>query len=323
MYMGKVRNTYSLPGYPNLLLVITTNRLSIFDFVLNCYVALKGEVLNALTIFWLTGPLKKYANHLVAYGEGMDQYLPVDLRGNKELRKRAMIVKKLEIIPIEHVVRGFLTGSGLESYTNTGKVCGHYLPLGLHDGSKLPISLYTPTSKEDEGHDEHIDYQVVRERYGNVLEEFALDVYSTGYSYAASCGVIIADTKFETGYDPTEGINVLRLADEVLTPDSSRFWDTKEYRLAQANQKAPAGFDKQPVREHGKTITTPFTDESGATIVGINKLSPNNPEHVEFVHSCVIPDEITGAATGRYRNILNRLVKSELETYQDQYLQAA
>lgn len=289
---GKVRDTYLLPDYPNLLLQVATDRVSIFDFVLSKFVPGKGIELTKQTIFWLTVVLKDLPNHLVIHGQGIDKFLPANLRNNPDLQARAIVVEKLKMVPIESIVRGYLTGTGLTKYLETGMVCGHILPDGLHDGSQLPIPIYTPTTKATSGHDEHIDYQTVREEYGTHQEFFSLVVFYMISNYAKMKGIILADTKFEFGYDE---YGVLRLGDEIGTGDSSREWKMEEWVNAQEQKKAPSGYDKEPLRQWGKTLN-------------IHKMTPKNPEHVQIVSNIEVPDREIMATSFRYRELSKMLI---------------
>ncbi len=309
VYQGKVRDTCAVPSNDKLLLVVASGRLSIFDFVLNCQVKDKGQILTALTIFWLTTVLKDTIHHLIAFGAGIDAYLPPDLRGNPELQARAVVVRKLEIISVECVVRGCLTGSGWRSYRMDGTVCGQSLPPGLHDGSRLDKPIFTPTSKAVFGHDQPMTREQVRQRHTEELEDFSLAYYNTARSYAEEHDVIIADTKFEFGRLDDGSLSVL--ADEVITPDSSRFWDREEWEIAQKEQRAPQGYDKEPVRQEGKGVETPF---SGLT--GIHSLDAQDEEHIIFVHQWRVPKEVLSATRKRYRTIFERLTGRSLESFQ-------
>ena len=157
-HVGKVRHSYNLPGHPKLMLVVATDRISIFDHVLNALIAGKGEILTALTVYWLTRILSGVPSHLMAHGSGIDQYLPESLRGNPELQSRALVVKRLKMLPIEFIVRGNLTGSGYKSYQKDGTVCGIQLRPGYVDGSFLDEPLLAPSTKAEEGHDVNISF---------------------------------------------------------------------------------------------------------------------------------------------------------------------
>lgn len=291
IHQGKVRDTYEIPGYPEYLLVVATDRISVFDFVLPCLVPDKGAVLTGLTVFWLTRVLGAYPNHYLASGSDIYAFLPKALPKNRDLLKRSVVVQRQNMRHAELIVRGFLTGSGWESYQKNGMVCGIKLPQGLHDGSKLPEPIFTPTTKADDGHDEHLTWDQFVEVIGNLkearrLRDSSLQYYMEAAAYASNGGIIVADTKFEFG-------DVL--ADEVLTPDSSRFWFYPDWEESQKKHKSPAGYDKQPVRDFCKTIQTPFA------VTGIHKLDPRNPDHLAFVDTVQLPNEVIDQCTDRYR----------------------
>lgn len=311
-HQGKVRDTWALPGFSGYQLVVATDRISAFDFVLNLLVPQKGPVLVALTVFWLTTVLRQFANHLVAYGAAVDAYLPAVLCRNFELQCRALVVRRLEMLPIECIPRGYLAGSALAAYrTNNGVVCGIQFPEGLHDGSKLPQPVFTVTTKAVEGHDEHLDVQSVVAKYGQQVSDLTVALYTAGADYALTRDIIIADTKFEYGEDySNHDHGTLVLGDEVLTPDSSRFWALEDYKSAQQKQKSPSGWDKQPVRDAMSQVETPFG-------VKANKLDPENPEHAAWVHSELsLPDEVVAATSPRYTECFWMLVGKDLQTFQ-------
>lgn len=299
-HQGKVRDTYELPGYPGLLLVVASDRISVFDFVLNALVPYKGEILTALNIFWRL-KFEHYKHDLVAFGWDIRPFLPKNLRNYSGLLKRAIVVKKVEMYPIEAIIRGYLTGSGWEAYkkTNPHVVCGQMLPDDLRDGSQLPTPIFTPTTKAKVGHDEHISAHDVIAQYGSEFPALCLSFYEEASAYAAQRGIIIADTKFECGKHNT----ILTLADEVLTPDSSRFWDVNNWRETHAEGRMPKSFDKQFVREWAKTL-------------GIHKKDPTVVDDYAWVASQVVPEDIVGAATNAYREILFRLTGTYLEEFQ-------
>lgn len=308
IHQGKVRDTYKLPAHEDLLLMVATDRLSIFDFVLPALVTDKGAVLTAITVFWLEKVLADGRDHLTAFGKRIDDYLPDGIKSDSGLLKRAMIVKKLNILPIECVARGYLTGSGWSAYKKNRELCGHKLPEGLYDGVRLPEPIFTPTTKADVGHDEHVSFESVDGEYGSWLGERTLDIYGRIADYAAGHGIILADTKFEIDEN---GI----LADEVATPDSSRFWDREEWEAAVKEKRSPSGYDKQPVREWGKTLETPF-EKDGAKITGIDRLDTADPQHLDFVHNLSVPQDVLDATTTRYRRIFELLSGSKLEEFQ-------
>jgi phosphoribosylaminoimidazole-succinocarboxamide synthase len=304
VHSGKVRDSFSIPDHPDKLLVLATNRISIFDFVLNALVPQKGEILTALTTFWLTRVLCGYSHHLVAFGNHIDGFLPKSLWNSPVLQRRALVVKRVEMYPAELIVRGYLTGSGWKSYCRERRICGIPLPNGYHDGSKLLQAIFTPTTKAAEGHDQDIPSSSVPE----LLSGLALTWYSIAAEYATWRGIIIADTKFEADWDG-------KLADEVLTPDSSRFWLQSDWELAAKQGHSPTGFDKEPVRDWGRQVVANITS-SGEAVVGINNLHPEVLAEREFVHSLEVPAEVLTDTTRRYRQIFQMLTGVELELFQ-------
>ncbi len=313
---GKVRDTYQL-GDSEMLLVVASDRISIFDFVLGAEVPNKGAVLTAMTVMWLEQVFRCIPNHLVECGRQIDGFLPRALRNNPELQSRAMVVRKLEMLPVEAIVRGYLTGSGWKDYQRTGHVCGHKLPELLHDGSKLHCPIFTPSTKAEEGHDENISAASVVQRFGAEVQDLPLGLFELANEHALSAGLVIADTKFEFGREP--GSARLVLADEVLTPDSSRFWSLAEWGEADAKGKSPAGYDKQLVREWGKSVPTPFVVVFGGDReeVGINKLDPKDAQHREFVASVALPREVVEATTRRYEEVFHMIAGCSLGEYQE------
>lgn len=309
---GKVRDTYFLRGgFPDLRLQVASNRISIFDFVLGPMIPGKGQCLTATTVFSLTKVLKDIMpNHLVAYGAEIDRYLPRKLRGNMDLQSRALVVRKLNMLPVECVVRGYLAGGDLKDYRKSGQICGHKLPPGLYDGCKLPQPIFTPSTKETEGHDVNISAEWVRAKYGPGPEELSLTLYKRAAEFANQRGIIIADTKFEMSTD-------FVLADEVLTSDSSRIWLVSDWEESQQKPESPIGFDKQFVREYGKTVATPFVDDQGVRIVGIDKLNPENEEHRAFVRQHQLPEDVIKQTTRLYLKGFEMLVGYDITTFQD------
>lgn len=303
IHRGKVRDIYRLPN--GRLLIVTTDRISIFDFVLPCTIPGKGEVLNALNIYWRQALASEIMpTDLVAYGNGIDKYLPSDLRAQPTLQRRAVVVDELDMLPIELIVRGYLTGSGLKSYKRDGTVSGHHLPDGLRDGSKLPKPLFTPTTKATEGHDEQMDYQQVRDRFGDEPERVALDLYKRGAAIAAEYGVIIADTKFECGIGRG---GALTLGDEVLTPDSSRFWDEEEWKHAFAHGTTPPSQDKQYIRDHGK-------------MQGLPDLDPTSKRDQQHVQALDVPDSVIENTKTIYERIALRILGKSVRAYQNEQM---
>jgi phosphoribosylaminoimidazole-succinocarboxamide synthase len=242
---GKVRDLYSLNGQ---LLFVATDRISAFDYVLATGIPEKGRVLTQLSLFWFDFLKDVVKNHLVT--ASVDQYPAPLKKYADDLRGRSMLVTKAQMIDIECVARGYLSGSGWKEYQQTGAVCGIKLPSGLKESDKLPEPIFTPATKALSGHDENISIEEMAKRTGKELAEklrdLTLKIYQTAADYAADRGIIIADTKFEFG-QTSQG---LILADEVLTPDSSRFWPADKYRPG----KAQESFDKQFVRDYLETI---------------------------------------------------------------------
>jgi phosphoribosylaminoimidazole-succinocarboxamide synthase len=232
---GKVRDLYELPD-GNLLLV-ASDRISAFDVVLPTDIPDKGRVLTGLSRFWFAETASIVPNHL--------RSVAVD---DPALRGRSMIVERVDVIPFEAVVRGFLAGSGWKSYRATGHVCGIRLPTGLRESDRLPDPIFTPATKAEQGaHDENVTFQAMASAVGDDLarrvRDAALQLYATAIGVAARAGILIADTKFEFGVRP--GTDDLLLIDEALTPDSSRFWDAARYEPGRPQES----FDKQFVRD--------------------------------------------------------------------------
>lgn len=243
---GKVRDIYDLG---NSLLIVATDRISAFDVVLPTPIPDKGKILTLMTLFWLDFLKNVVENHLItAY---IEEY-PDVLKPYKEiLHQRSMIVKKAKVIPVECIVRGYITGSAMKEYQNTGKVCGIELPQGLKEADKLPEPIFTPSTKTEKGHDINITFEemvnLVGKETAETLKNLSLKLYTKAANYAETKGIIIADTKFEFGiYD-----GKVILIDEVLTPDSSRFWPKDEYEPG----KPQKSFDKQFIRDWLKSIS--------------------------------------------------------------------
>ena len=268
---GKVRELYALDG--DRLLLVTSDRISTFDVVLPAEIPDKGRVLAGLSAFWFARTDEIVPNHLLA------------LRDDG----RSLECRRLEMLPIECVVRGYLAGSGWRDYAGTGAVCGHMLPAGLHESDRLPRAIVTPATKAQSGHDENIDAATAAELVGAELydevEAASIMLYRFAAAHAESQGILLADTKFEFGLD-SEG--TLVLADEVLTPDSSRLWPADGY--------APGGpqpsYDKQFVRDYCERI-------------GWDKTAPG-PE---------LPVEIVAGTRARYVEAFERLTGIEFEAY--------
>jgi phosphoribosylaminoimidazole-succinocarboxamide synthase len=259
---GKVREMYDLGDR---LLMVASDRISTYDVVHPSPIPDKGKVLTGLSTFWFEQTGDLVPNHLLSATEGVPD----------EARGRALAVRKLEMLPVECVVRGYLTGSGWKDYQATGAVAGIKLPEGLRDSEKLPEPIFTPSTKADVGHDETIDFDRAAEIVGDRavmerLRDLSIALYSTAADHAASRGVILADTKFEFGFDAD---GVLRVGDEVLTPDSSRFWPADSYEVG----RPQPSYDKQYVRDW-------------AAGTGWDKTPP----------APAIPDDVVAGTRGRY-----------------------
>ena len=274
LFRGKVRDVYDLG---DALLVETTDRLSAFDVVLPTPIPDKGRVLNSLSLFWFERTRHLVANHLL--DRRLEDVVPA--ASLEPLRGRAQIVRKAKPLPVEAVVRGYLVGSGWEEYRQHGTVCGEPLPAGLRQADKLPQVLFTPSTKAPQGeHDENISFAQAETLLGPTLaatvRELSLAIYRFGAEWAESRGIIIADTKFEFGLLGDEVI----LIDEVLTPDSSRFWPRSEYQPG----TSPPSFDKQFVRDY---------------LIQIGwKKEPPGP---------ALPAEVVRKTSEKYREALKRL----------------
>ena len=260
---GKVRELYEVDD--DRLLLVASDRISTFDVVLPTEIPDKGRVLTGLSAFWFARTRDLVPNHLLA------------LRDDG----RSTECRRLEMLPLECVVRGYLTGSGWKDYRATGSVCGHVLPQGLEDSQKLPEPIFTPSTKAQEGHDENIDREqaaelVGRDRFDEV-ERVSLELYRFASDYAAERGILIADTKFELGLDPKG--NVV-LGDEAFTPDSSRFWPADAYEAG----RAQPSFDKQFVRDYCESL-------------GWDK-TPPGPE---------LPEDVVSGTRARYVDAFERL----------------
>jgi phosphoribosylaminoimidazole-succinocarboxamide synthase len=239
---GKVRSLYDLGDK---ILFVVSDRISAFDHIFNEPIPKKGCVLNSISAFWFQLTKDVVKNHFIT--SNVDEY-PEELQASKEiLRDRSMIVKKTKVLPIECIVRGYIEGSGWKDYQKTGSICGHQLPAGLKQGDKLPEILFTPSTKADEGHDENITVAQMEEEIGKEMTEkvtaASIAVYKHASEFALAKGIIIADTKFEFGVDEN---GELTLIDEILTPDSSRFWEVNTYEPGHAQ----VSFDKQFLREY-------------------------------------------------------------------------
>jgi len=237
---GKVREIYQVGQ--DRLAIVTTDRVSAFDVIMPTPITDKGRVLNALSSFWFDYTKDIVKNHMISEDQAD---MPQELQG-EEFAGRTILVKKLKMLPFEFIIRGYLFGSMWKEYQKTGGFCGMELPAGMQQAEKLPEPILTPSIKAEEGHDVNVSFQYMEEKLGTELAQkvcdAAMTLYKRCYDYAYERGIIIADTKFEFGLDEN---GELVVADEVLTPDSSRFWSREAYRPG----TSPESFDKQYLRD--------------------------------------------------------------------------
>ena len=285
---GKVRDIYDLDDK---LLIVATDRLSAFDVILPTPIPDKGRVLTQLSLFWFDLLKDVILNHVLS---STDFPVPFDAYRD-DLAGRSMIVRKTQPLPIECVVRGYVSGSGWKDYKATGKICGIALPAGLRESDRLPAPIFTPATKATSGHDENISFDQAASLIGNSLAErvrtVSIELYLRAAAYAAPRGILLADTKFEFGLlhcalDSPEAVNSLIWIDEALTPDSSRFWPAAQY-----NPGGPQpSFDKQFVRDYLERIRWPKT--------------PPGPE---------LPPDVVAATRAKYREAYRILAGHELD----------
>ena len=281
---GKVRDIYEVEG--DRLLLVTSDRISAFDVVLPNPIPDKGRVLTGLSLFWFERTGDIVPNHVIS--AAVDDFPAEFAEHRDELGGRTMLVRKARMFPIECVARGYLSGSGWKEYRETGTVCGITLPEGLVESDRLPEPIFTPATKAETGHDENISFErasaIVGEGLAQRLRELTLTLYELGASLASERGVILADTKFEFGFIDGE----IALCDEVMTPDSSRFWPADEYRPGDPQPS----FDKQYVRD--------WLDSSGWNH------EPPPPE---------LPPDVVGQTATRYREAYERITGQPFDNY--------
>jgi phosphoribosylaminoimidazole-succinocarboxamide synthase len=277
IHQGKVRDSFAIDDQH--MLIVASDRLSAFDVVMSDPIPGKGEILTRIANFWFERTGHIIPNHLsgIAVDEVIDDPQVLEV-----LRHRSVVVKRLKPLPLEAIVRGYIIGSGWKDYQQTGAICGISLPPGLQQADKLPEVIFTPSNKAAAGqHDVNIDFQATRELVGDELarqvRDVSIAIYQYAVDHAATCGIIIADTKFEFGLDE-EG--QLRVMDEVLTPDSSRFWPEESYQPG----TSPPSYDKQFVRDYLETLDWDKTPPPPA-----------------------IPAEIIKATAAKYREAYERL----------------
>ncbi len=278
---GKVRNVYDLGDS---LLMVVTDRISAFDVVFDELIPDKGKVLSSISAFWFDFTKDVIPNHVIStdpkeYPMGLDKYA-------EELKGRSMLVKKVDMLPAECIVRGYLEGSALKEYKANGTVGGMKMPEGMKQGDKLPEPLFTPSTKADEGHDINITYEqlveIVGEEDAKALKDATLALYKKVSEYALTKGLILADTKFEFGKIDGK----LVVADEMFTPDSSRFWDLADYEPGRAQKS----FDKQYLREWLETLDW-------------DKTYP----------APTLPEEVIKKTEAKYKECYSKLTGKELE----------
>ena len=280
---GKVRDLYAVGDD---VLIVATDRISAFDYVLGSGIPDKGRVLTQLSVFWFARTRAIVANHLLTADAGA---FPAALRGHREqLDGRAMLVRRTTPLPVECVARGYVSGSGWKDYPATGAICGHPLPAGLRESDRLPAPLFTPATKADSGHDVNITEDAAAAVVGAdrlaQVKAITMALYAAGAAHAASCGILLADTKFEFGVTDS---GELLLIDEAMTPDSSRYWPADQY----APGGPQASSDKQYVRYYLESIRW------------------NTPPPVP-----ALPDEVVRRTREKYLDAFERLTGRALET---------
>ena len=278
---GKVRDIYDIDE--KTLLIVTTDRMSAFDVIMDRPIPYKGVILNQITLFWMDKFKDIIPNHLVE--SDVDRFPAALAPWKDELEGRAVLVRKAKPLPVECIVRGYIAGSGWKDYQKTGTICGYQLPAGMRESDKLEPPLFTPSSKAEVGqHDQNISpgeaARLLGEDVARKVQETTLAIYEAGRTYAASRGIIVADTKFEFGFVDGE----LRLIDEVLTPDSSRFWPADQYEPGHSQPS----FDKQYLRDW--LSAQPWD------------MQPPAP---------ALPDEVVDATARRYREAYHILTGKE------------
>ena len=277
---GKVRDVYEVNDH---LLFVASDRISAFDCILGSGIPCKGRILTQMSLFWFDFLKDIVPNHLQT--ADIKQYPKKLLKHRKSIEGRSMLVKMADMIPVECVARGYLAGSGWKDYQKTGKVCGIPLPPGLKDGDRLPEPIFTPATKAQTGHDVNVPFQYVATKLGvdlaGQLRDLTLEIYNRASEHCSQRGIILADTKFEFGFINEQ----LTLADEVLTPDSSRYWPADTYKPGGAQ----FSFDKQYVRDYLETLSW-------------NKKPP----------APSLPEEVVRKTTEKYEEAFARITGREL-----------
>ena len=290
LFRGKVRDVYEVPG--DRLLLVASDRVSAFDVVMAEPVPGKGRVLTQITAWWLGTHLDGVSHHVISVRPGeIAEAVPALAGCESGWAGRATLVRRTRPLPVECVVRGYLSGSAWKEYRESGTLAGEPLPTGLAESDPLVPAIFSPATKATEGHDENITFEqmagIVGADLAAELRRRSLDIYERGRAAAAECGIILADTKFEFGIAPD---GRLLLIDEVLTPDSSRFWPRERYRRG----RPQPSLDKQPLRDHLDGLAD------------WHKQYPPPP----------LPERVIAAAAERYREVFRRLTGTELEEYE-------
>ena len=308
--VGKVRNSFSIPSAVNhFRLPVVSDRVSIFDFQLGFEVPGKGVILNAFNIKAkeLRRIHTRKEDDLIAFGVDIDDHLPQELQFNEELAKIGTVIQELDMVKVECVVRAYCTGSLWKEYkAGRREYCGHRLPEGLVEGAKLPKPLFTPTTKAEKGHDLELDHRLVREQCGDELEKTALRDFDLLYEHLLFHDIIGVDTKFEYGYKQTPTGKVLVLADEFWTPDSSRFWQRRDYEIG-FPKRLPTPMDKQALREWGKRV-------------GIDTLDPKNPEDIKRVREMHAPQDVLDEYVYQMQKCFHQAWGEPLDAFVKRYL---
>ncbi|MCY4574217.1 MAG: phosphoribosylaminoimidazolesuccinocarboxamide synthase [Gemmatimonadetes bacterium] len=290
LFRGKVRDVYEVPG--DRLLLVASDRVSAFDVVMAEPVPAKGRVLTQITAWWLGTHLDGVPHHVISLRPGeIAEAVPALAGSESGWAGRSTLVRRTRPLPVECVVRGYLSGSAWKEYRESGTLAGEPLPTGLAESDPLVPAIFSPATKATEGHDENITFEqmagIVGADLAAELRRRSLDIYERGRAAAAECGIILADTKFEFGIAPDGRLIII---DEVLTPDSSRFWPREHYRRG----RPQPSLDKQPLRDHLDGLAD------------WNKQYPPPP----------LPQRVIAAAAERYREVFRRLTGTELEEYE-------
>jgi phosphoribosylaminoimidazole-succinocarboxamide synthase len=295
IHQGKVRDTYRIPGHPGLLFVVVTDRLSVHDAILPSVVPYKGVVLNQMDIFWRTKLAhaggRPMRSDLVASGSAIDAYLPEDLRGDRNLHARARVIINLDMYPAEIIIRGLLTGTALTAYKKDGIVCGITLPTGMVEWDEFPTPLFTPTTKAKVGHDVHMTVTEFEKQFGTSPVDIAVHLFKHAREHVRSCGFELADTKLEEGAIGDDDV----IADELFTPDSSRYILLEDLQSARTTGRKPPSYDKQPVRDW---VTQTYD---------IDANTPLTDELVQRVQSAPVDPEVISVTSTRFCELLRRI----------------